>query len=225
MSEFISKLNGIDSVCFEKNQCLTLIHPDEISSQNTDQAIAGDDFNLLTPNMELDRDPADDELQLSSPYRASPEDIYSTSINSDVYDKVVVDDLVYIGMCDLYEKVIPVPTLTDEELYSIKELKMMPPEFPYRTDISSQSYSYTSDYEHNKLVVTIFEFRPSHFGNKMYVCFTIEPIHSPSPESESEASKIEKFVLDVIYEKLYDHFEYIKQEDYQQTQQYNEHSY
>lgn len=229
MSEFISTLtqafvNAGDNV-------LQLIHPDELSSQEEEcQQPECQQPVVLDKDHDHDKDVDDvDDLILTPstespvPYDVSPQHIYSTSINSTCYDKTVVDDIVYIGMCDLYGKVVPQRTVDEDDIW-----KMMPdePHTPYHTYLSEQSYTYTSEYEHNRLVVQIFNYTPANFwGTRIIVSFTMTPKYSPTVESDNEARKIDECVLDVIYNRLYDHFEYAKDEEHQLTHQYDEHSY
>jgi hypothetical protein len=220
-------------------------------------------WRLGTPTgLSFDGLPSKDKLDMEEqpepdlPYMVDPEHIYSTSVNSNLYDKQKVDDIVFIGMCNLYERVIPAlfsadiehpaeaqftyetpnvvspgfayenkfssantrtPTSTSPAFFTI-------PHMPYHIKVSEQSYSYTSEYEHNKLVVMIFEQSLESFSRKMYVQFTIVPKYTPTEECVQESDKIDKLVLDVIYTKLYDYFEHLRSLEYDRQNEYDEHS-
>ena len=160
------------------------------------------------------------------PYQVCAGDIHCDSVNSIHYNKREVDDIVYIGMCDLYEKVIPQVNMTEELFDQMTEAGIQPPEahMPYHTTISDQSYVYTSVYEHNKFEVMIMEQNHESHGRQMYVRFTIEPIHEPTVESDRECDKIEKRVLDVIYTKVNNHFLFLRNQDWMKTQEKDENS-
>ena len=229
MSEFISTMS--QSFVNAGDTVLQLIHPDELSSQDDECQQTVVYVNDQDNDKDKDVDDVDDLILTPSDpsthspvlYDVSPQHIYCTSINSTYYDKTVVDDIVYIGMCDLYGKVVPQLTVDEADIW-----KMMPdePHTPFHTHLSGQSYTYTSEYEHNRLVVQIFNYISLNFwGTRIIVSFTITPKYSPTVESDNEARKIDEYVLDVIYNRLYDHFEYAKDEDYKLTHQYDEHSY
>lgn len=161
------------------------------------------------------------------PYQVSPEDIYCTSLNSYYYDKQQVDDIIYISMCNLYEKVIPQVNMTEKLFDQMTEAGIQPPEahMPYHTPISDQSYVYTSEYKYNKFEVMIMEQNPERFGRRMYVRFTIVPKYMPSTDSDIECRKIEDLVLDNIYNTVQSLFEYIEDEDWVRANEKDEHSY
>jgi hypothetical protein len=180
------------------------------------------------PQMEQKKEYAgQQEKQAETIYNVSPETIYCESLNSYYYDKTDVDNLVFIGMCNLYEKVIPETKMTSEIFNTLAEIGVQPPKphMPFHTTITDQSYMYTSEYKHNKLDVMIMEQQPKSVNQQMYVRFTIVPKYSPTIESEEECAKIESLVLDNIYEKVQGHFEYIEQEEYERIHAKDEHSY
>lgn len=150
------------------------------------------------------------------PYDVSPEDIYSTSLTSVYYNKTEVDNLVFVGMCELYDKVIPQSKITPEFFDQLLVAGIQPPEpqMPYHTTISSQSYVYTSVYKHNKFEVMIMEQNPGMVSCRMYVRFTIVPKYTPTKECRDESRQIEKLILDVIHNKVEDHFQHLEHEDW-----------
>jgi len=166
------------------------------------------------------------------PYHVSPQYIHCESLNSSYYNKTKVDDLVFIGMCDLYEKVIPQMEMIDTNMQSTFCEDETPnvvssgiAHMPYHTQISEQSYVYTSEYAHNKLDIMIMEQNPESVNRcRMYVRFTIVPKYEPTKESDTECDKIEKMVLDVIFKKVQDHFIHLKHEDWLRTQENDRHS-
>ena len=162
----------------------------------------------------------------SEPYRVSPRHIYSTSVNSQYYDKSEIDDIVYISMCNLYEKVIPRSTMTDELYSKMVEMGIQPPEAhePYPTRITDESYVYTSEYKHNKLNVTIMEHDPGSINSRLFVQFTIVPKYTPTIECDMECRQIEDLVLDKIYENVQEQFE-VRKAEWTRDYEYDEHSY
>lgn len=151
-----------------------------------------------------------------TPYFVDPEYVYAESLSSNLYDKQKVDDIVFIGMCDLYGKVIP-PLPVDIE-------QPVEPHMPYHRQISEQSYIYTSEYEHNKLDVMIYEQNPHRIERTMYVRFTIVPKYTPTDKCMEEESKINEMVLKTIYAKLYDYFEHLRNREDEHCEEYDEHS-
>ena len=142
------------------------------------------------------------------PYQVCATDVYCTSVNSLHYNKTTVDDLVYIGMCSLYEKVV-----------------MQQGHIPFHTKITDQSFTYTSEYKHNKLEIMIMEHNPVIVKQRMFVRFTIVPKFAPTIESDCECEQIESLVLDSIYRKVQAHFDDIEQEEYERIHAKDEHSY
>lgn len=161
------------------------------------------------------------------PYQVPPGDIYCTSVNSPYYDNNEVDNIVYIGMCNLYEKVIPQAIMTDEIYDKMVESGIQPPEahMPCHTILSDISYIYMSEYTHNKLEVMITEHNPGRFNSVMYVRFTIVPKYRPTVECDMECRQIENLVIDNIYEKLQQLFDYIEQNEWKMANEPDRDSY
>ena len=165
-----------------------------------------------------------------NPYNVSPRQIYCTSIGSHFYDMTTVDDIVFIGMCVLYGEVIPEENIqfTDEILQKMieeKQLVELPQaQMPYVTTMSDCSYMYTSEYKHNKFEVLIMEQNKGTPTQRIMVRFTIVPRFTLTEVSEEECDQIELRVLDVIYTKLDDHFDFLKNEEWDKINERDEHS-
>ena len=130
----------------------------------------------------------------ASEYIPNAEEIISFSNHCTYFDEDKVVTIVFDGLLNLYEQVIPSP-----KSVLIEHLNT---HMPTRSSYNKNSYTLTSQYMHNKLSVHIFKQGEHH----LYVNFRITPTHSPDKESEREANRIEYRVADVIYQQINDHF-------------------
>lgn len=137
-------------------------------------------------------------------YIPDAEEIISFSNHGTYFDEDKVSDIVFDGLLNLYEQVIPSPKISFKSvLIGEKDLnKHLNTHMPTHTSYNKNSYTLTSDYVHNKLSVHVFKQGEHH----LYVNFRIAPTHSPDKESEREANRIEYRVADVIYQQINDHF-------------------
>ena len=140
-----------------------------------------------------------------SEYVPNAEEIISFSNHCTYFDEDKVGDIVFDGLLNLYEQVIPSPKISFQSVLLGEKDQIGPPlntHMPTRSSYNKNSYTLTSDYVHNKLSVFVFKQGEYH----LYVNFCITPKHSPDKESEREASRIEYRVADVIYQQINDHF-------------------
>ena len=139
-----------------------------------------------------------------SEYVPNAEEIISFSNHCTYFDEHKVFDIVFDGLLNLYEQVIPSPKISFKSvLLGEKDMiEHLNTHMPTHTSYNKNSYTLTSQYMHNKLSVHIFKQGEHH----LYVNFRIAPTHSPDKESEREANRIEYRVADVIYQQINDHF-------------------
>lgn len=140
-----------------------------------------------------------------SEYVPNAEEIISFSNHCTYFDEDKVSDIVFDGLLNLYEQVIPSPKISFQSVLLGEKDQIGPPpntHMPTHTSYNKNSYTLTSDYVHNKLSVFVFKQGEYH----LYVNFRITPKHSPDKESEREANRIEYRVADVIYQQINDHF-------------------
>ena len=161
-----------------------------------------------------------------SEYVPNAEEIISFSNHCTYFDEDKVVTIVFDGLLNLYEQVIPSPKsvllgekdmiehlnnpsmvpisgYSSNPFLSYRESGVLPnTHMPTRSSYNKNSYTLTSQYMHNKLSVHIFKQGEHH----LYVNFRITPTHSPDKESEREANRIEYRVADVIYQQINDHF-------------------
>jgi hypothetical protein len=138
-------------------------------------------------------------------YVPTAEEIISFSNHGTYFDEHKVSDIVFDGLLNLYEQVIPSPKISFKSvLLREKDLiEHLNTHMPMRSSYNQNSHTLTSQYVHNKLSVFVFKQGEYH----LYVNFRISPKHSPNKESEREANRIEYRVADVIYQQINDHFE------------------
>jgi hypothetical protein len=140
-------------------------------------------------------------------YEPSHFDIMAWSIFLTYFDPIKINDIIEQGMSNLYANVIPKP----EDAPNHNE--------PVHTSLSSNSYTYTSYFKHNRLDIHVFH--QSEY--RCFVQFRITPTHYPNKFTQPECDQIDTEIADVIYTKIQDHGDQLEEEFTEQI--YDEHSY